>query len=287
MKNILLLFIFSFAFAIVLMLSVGGNHASSYMLGVTNTPSASSPTPLPTEILTDEPPLLPTNTISPPPTTTPHITATLAPTTKDPKGPEPKQNTPVLPALGKGEAARMDLAKTSPIARIVIPSLKLDTAIRRVPFQDNTWDISNLGFGVGWLANSSWPSLGGNTVMVGHLNMRGDTGPFEKLGKLKPGSRIIIYTKNTVFYYSVREFIKVASDDLSVLDESIQPQLTLITCYPPSWDSGNQTYRERQAVVADLYDLTQVADLGYSLPDLMYHSLWFKGFVAKESNKWK
>jgi LPXTG-site transpeptidase (sortase) family protein len=259
MKKITSFLLISFFIAIGLLLTNGEQKASSNVRAVTNTPSESSPTPLPTEFLTSTPIIVPPTLV---PTPIPTFTSTVLPTqlstptlpkvTATPQS-APIQTTPVLPALGLGEAGTADLTEGSPILRVVIPDLALDTLVDRVPYDAGNWDISNLGAWVGWLDGSSRPGLGGNTVLVGHLNIKwGAAGPFEKLWQLQPGAYIIVYTIDKVYIYQVKTLMVVAADDVSVLRDGDQPILTLLTCYPLSWDAVQRVYLKRQVVVAEL-----------------------------------
>jgi sortase A len=52
---------------------------------------------------------------------------------------------------------------------------------------------------------------------------------------IRPGDLILFETPGGTFDYEVEETSVVAPTDLSVLQDTPQGQLTLITCYPFSW----------------------------------------------------
>jgi LPXTG-site transpeptidase (sortase) family protein len=140
---------------------------------------------------------------------------------------------------------------TSPIVRIVIPSLDLDAKVAYVPFDGQTWMIQGLREEIAWMGNTSWPGLGGNTGLAGHVTVRGlGNGPFRYLDDIIQNDVIYIYTEENIYTYSVREKRVVDQADLSVVDPSENAQITLITCL--EWDEDLEIYIKRLAVMADL-----------------------------------
>jgi LPXTG-site transpeptidase (sortase) family protein len=139
---------------------------------------------------------------------------------------------------------------TSPIVRLVIPSLKVDALVHYVPFEDPTWPVDNLREDVAWLGNSSWPGLGGNTVLAGHITVRGlGDGPFRYLEDLQQGEEVFVYTEAAVYTYLAREQVTVEDTDLGVTLPTTHAQLTLVTC--TGWDTELSIYRFRRVVFAD------------------------------------
>jgi len=142
---------------------------------------------------------------------------------------------------------------TSPIVRLVIPTLQVDAEVKYVPWDTTleTWLISGLRQEIAWLGGSSWPGLGSNTVLAGHVTVRDyGNGPFRFLDKLKAGDEITVYTNAKVYMYRVRETAIVAESDLWVTDPTENPQLTLITC--TDWSRDFQLYLKRLIIFADL-----------------------------------
>ncbi len=135
--------------------------------------------------------------------------------------------------------------------RIVIPSLKVNAPIISKPYSELTWDISNLGQDVAVLEDIPNQTSENNIVFAGHVTVRnGSHGPFRYLWKLNPGEKIILYDDYMIYTYVVREQLLVYPEQSSVLNDTSQPQLTLITC--TTWDEETLSYLRRLVVFADL-----------------------------------
>jgi LPXTG-site transpeptidase (sortase) family protein len=148
---------------------------------------------------------------------------------------------------------------TSAIQEIVIPAINLDTIVKYVPFDGYTWLITGLRQEVAWMGDTSWPGLGGNTALAGHVTLRtGDEGPFRNLSNLAPGDTITVYTQENEYIYRVREQKTVSDGDFSILDSSQDSQLTLITC--DGWDPENKIYLTRLVVFSDLVQVVPFVD---------------------------
>jgi sortase A len=140
---------------------------------------------------------------------------------------------------------------TSPIVRILIPSLNVDTVVAYVPFDGHTWMIQGLRTEVAWMGDTSWPGLGGNTALAGHVTVAGlGNGPFRYLYNMKPGDEVQLYTEKNIYSYKVNDKREVAITDLSVTEKTDNPQVTLITCV--EWDEKLSTYTSRYVVIGDL-----------------------------------
>ena len=236
--------------------SLGRPASSSSVLAITNTPTVFTSTPVPTEILTSTPTLRPTSTAVPSATPTataiPTATTTGVPAATNTPRPAAILPTPLaLPPLGIGDILK-ESGLDSPVTRIQIPALKLDSGVKRVTYAGGAWDISSLGRWVGWLETTSLPDLGGNTVLIGHLDLQGGAdGPFLQLAQLKPGMEIVVTSEEILYHFRVIQQRVVESNDITVLDQTGFPKLTLLTCFEPSWDIKAQTYRQRLIIVAE------------------------------------
>ena len=101
------------------------------------------------------------------------------------------------------------------------------------------------------MGNTSWPGLGGNTGLAGHVTVAGmGDGPFRHLDELADGEVVILYTENNMYTYTVRKRIVTDDSDMSVTQATDNPQVTLITCM--NWDEENSMYLNRLVIVADL-----------------------------------
>lgn len=144
-----------------------------------------------------------------------------------------------------------DSPDTSPVKRIIIPALALDTVVKYVPYDGLTWLIAGLQQEVAWLGDTSWPGLGSNTALAAHVTLRtGSDGPFRFLSDLRYGDTVFVETEQKTYEYMVRDTIVVEPTDLSVLEPSSESQLTLITC--TEWDTYTGFYTKRFVVLADL-----------------------------------
>jgi len=156
--------------------------------------------------------------------------------------------TPVITITPQPGDAEPDL---SPVVRIVIPGIIVDTDVKYVPYDGYSWMISGLRQEVAWMGNTSWPGLGSNTALAGHITVAGmGDGPFRHLDELQLGEVVILYTEKNIYTYHVRESRVTDDEDMSVTLASVDPQVTLITCV--DWDKESQTYVNRLVVFADL-----------------------------------
>ena len=135
--------------------------------------------------------------------------------------------------------------------RIVIPSLKIDASVVSKPYSELTWDLTSLGQDVAFLTEVPKQTTDMNSVFAGHVTVRnGSHGPFRYLWKMSPGDEIVLHDENLIYTYVVREQLLVYPEDSYVLNDTPQPQVTLITC--KTWDEETKTYLRRLIVFADL-----------------------------------
>jgi sortase A len=122
-----------------------------------------------------------------------------------------------------------DLSEQRP-TRIVIPRINVDAPI--VPGVD--WEA--LKQGVGHYPGTTFPGQRGNMVLSAHNDIFGEI--FRYLEQLEPGDRFTIYDANQTGYeYVVRTRRIVEPTEVSVLANSPEPIVTLITCHPYLIDS--------------------------------------------------
>ena len=146
----------------------------------------------------------------------------------------------------------------SNVTRIVIPMLNLDTVVKYVPYDGFTWLITGLQQEVAWMGNTSWPGLGSNTGLAGHVTVAGiGDGPFRHLDELSAGELVLVYTEQNIYTYQVRESKVTDDGDMSVTLPSENPQISMITCI--DWDQDTHTYLHRLVVVADLLQTEPLA----------------------------
>lgn len=109
----------------------------------------------------------------------------------------------------------------SPIAVLRVTAIKLE-----VPVLNGTDELT-LNRGAGWINGTTRPGERGNIAIAGHRD-----GFFRDLKDLKLGDAIDLVTRNRTETYAVDRMWVVSPDDLSVLQPTSNPSLTLVTCYP-------------------------------------------------------
>ncbi len=180
--------------------------------------------------------------------------------TPEPPEPMPAYSLPVPPAEAEGLTGYPAVSgepDSTPVIHILIPSIGVNTDVDFIPFDGTTWPLTGLRQQVAWLGDSSWPGLGSNTVLAGHVTLSGGIlGPFNSLDKLKSGDKIYLSTEKYTYVYVYTDTMEVEPTDASVTDPTSSPQVTLITC--TNWNSGSQVYDKRLVVTATLESVTSL-----------------------------
>lgn len=110
------------------------------------------------------------------------------------------------------------------IGYLVIPKIGLDDVIAEGVGEPQ------LQGGPGHYPGTSMPGQAGNAAIAGHRTTY--AAPFYNLNELRPGDPVYVITTQGLFHYSVVSQTAVSPNDVSVLDQSADPQLTLTTCNP-------------------------------------------------------
>ncbi len=108
--------------------------------------------------------------------------------------------------------------------RIQIPAINVDAPI----VQGDGWE--QLKKGVGQHIGSANPGDSGNVVLSAHNDIFGEI--FRDLDRLDPGDEITIYTNQRAYTYVVSDSMVVEPTQVDIMDNTSQPTLTLISCYP-------------------------------------------------------
>ena len=109
----------------------------------------------------------------------------------------------------------------APLAVLRIPSIELEVAILE---GTDEWTLNRA---VGHIENTALPGTDGNSGIAGHRD-----GFFRGLKDIREGDRFEIETLTSVGSYRVERTWIVDPDDVSVLDPTASPSITLVTCYP-------------------------------------------------------
>lgn len=172
------------------------------------------------------------------------------PTPRSPHPQPPKPDgTPILPTGAKYGDHNPNVPGR--VVRIVAPSINLDTKVYEVYGINGVWEVAE--YAAGHLYSSMNPGEGGNVVLSGHNNWKGEV--FRYLENLKSGAEIDLWTQaGKKYVYKVREIDKLKEVGVSyaqrvkngqVMNNTPQEQLTLITCWPYT------TFTHRLIVIAD------------------------------------
>jgi sortase A len=121
------------------------------------------------------------------------------------------------------EAYKDSLVKKGdrPLAILRIPKIRLD-----VPVYNDTDDLT-LNRGVGRILGTAQVGKGGNLGIAGHRD-----GFFRGLKDLAPGDEIALVGVSQSDVYAVEKIQIVNPEDVSVLNPTRVPSLTLVTCFP-------------------------------------------------------
>ena len=108
-----------------------------------------------------------------------------------------------------------------PVAMLRIPKIGLE-----VPVLPGT-DDRTLDYGVGLIEDTAEPGSVGNSGIAGHRD-----GFFRGLKDIARGDTIRVETLHGTYVYLVERTWVVKPEDVSVLEPTPEPALTLVTCYP-------------------------------------------------------
>ncbi|GGS14148.1 class F sortase [Actinokineospora fastidiosa] len=164
------------------------------------------------------------------PTSTPSPPA--APPTAQPK-PQPRAQSPGTVRLRGGGEARLVRAELGPDATLPVPE----------NLREATW----------WGADLA--AAEGATVLAGHVNWQGRTGPFAELWDARAGDPVsVVALDGRVWEYRVSEVVTLPKDDLPARAEELFGQtgphrLVLVTC-GGRWVGGADGYESNRIVVA-------------------------------------
>lgn len=113
--------------------------------------------------------------------------------------------------------------------RLVIPSINVDMPIYEGPDQR----VLDRG-GIWHIPGTSDPVKGGNMVVSGHRwkYLPPSSMTLYLLDKVKIGEPIIVYWRGVEYDYTVRDRKIITPDQVDILNDTPQPQLTIFTCTP-------------------------------------------------------
>jgi LPXTG-site transpeptidase (sortase) family protein len=112
--------------------------------------------------------------------------------------------------------------------RMAIPAIHLTAPVIQTPPQNGVWPVPD--WAVGHLTSTPNPGARGNAAYSAHDDIKGEV--FKRLGELKPGDLISLYTQHAKYTYTVTTQQVVDPSDVSVLAPTRNSTLTLISCTP-------------------------------------------------------
>jgi sortase A len=125
-------------------------------------------------------------------------------------------------------AKRLPRPGSEVAVRIVIPKIGVDSPVIETPPVDGVWDVAD--WAVGHLTTSPNPGAPGNMALSAHDDIMGEV--FKRLGELRPGDQIRLYTAHAQYVYTVVNQEAVDPSDVAVLNPTARPTVTLISCTP-------------------------------------------------------
>jgi sortase A len=108
--------------------------------------------------------------------------------------------------------------------RIQIPAINVDAPI----VQGDSWE--QLKKGVGQHPGSINPGQSGNAVFSAHDDVFGEI--FRYLDRLQPGDQVLLFTAQQQYVYIVTGTQIVSPTQVEVMNQTAEPIVTLISCYP-------------------------------------------------------
>jgi sortase A len=132
------------------------------------------------------------------------------------------------PATREGISATAPLARPAKTAAInqVVGRLELQRVGLSAIAREGT-DPAILERAVGHIPGTALPGDSGNAAFAGHRDTF-----FRSLQRVRAGDEIVVTTHTGRHHYVVRDTQVVSPRDVSVLDPTPLPTLTLVTCYP-------------------------------------------------------
>lgn len=124
-------------------------------------------------------------------------------------------------AAGTNTPGHASISPDHMLTRVIIPKINMDAVLIEGVSR------KELSAGPGHMKETAMPGETGNAVITGHRDTF-----FRHIYELAKGDEIQVRRNGRVFTFVVTGQRIVQPDDVSVLKQTDDPQLTLITCYP-------------------------------------------------------
>lgn len=167
---------------------------------------------------------------------------------------------PVTPSNLPNQAAEI----VGPENVIIIPKINVNAPLIFIDTTEEKAVLTALQNGVVHYAGTAKPGDNGNAVFFGHSsNDVWEKGNYKfvfvLLEKLSVGDTYEIHYQSRKYVYQVESTAVVAPTDLSVLNQTMLPYSTLITCTPPGTSWKRFIVKAKQIAPAPIQTSTQVA----------------------------
>jgi LPXTG-site transpeptidase (sortase) family protein len=187
--------------------------------------------------------------LHPDPTSVPTLAPSAGPTPRPTPSSEPDRE-PIVPADAVPSPvtaeiyaqahvlpipARQSTIQPLPARRVVIPTIGVDSKVIQLGTKIDrrgqiAWETAP--FAVGQHKGLAGPGQNGNMVLSGHISSPGEGAIFHHLPDVKSGQGVIVSTDERQYLYRVFDVKTVTPDEVSVMDQTSDATLTLITCVP-------------------------------------------------------
>jgi LPXTG-site transpeptidase (sortase) family protein len=115
--------------------------------------------------------------------------------------------------------------------------------------QGGNWQVP--AFKVGHAEYTGGAGQVGNAVLLGHVSSRGLGNVFQNLERARVGDILEITGRSGAFSYQVVDVLRVPRTEVSVVQPTAVPAVSLITC-TGAWLATLQDYAERVVVRGEL-----------------------------------
>lgn len=135
--------------------------------------------------------------------------------------------------------------------KIVISKIEVDAPLVEAKSVGEQDILDALGYGVAHYPNTPLPGEVGNVFVTGHSsNYFWEGGKynyvFSLLNKLRAGDDIVVYYDGVRYVYQVFEVVVVDSKDISVMNQTGDSILSIMTCDPPGTSWSRRIVKARQ-----------------------------------------
>lgn len=174
--------------------------------------------------------LTPVGETAPPPALPPSPPPPAPPPPAPVAVPEPEEPAALSESPADLPVVQIDRTEGIPTYQIEIPKLGLSYLV------GEGIDDPVLAQGPGHYPQTALPGEAGTAAVAGHRTIRGKPAFFYSIDKLQPGDEIRIGYRDRSLTFEVQAVYLTSPYDLSVLDPTTYPSLTLTTCDPPGSD---------------------------------------------------